>query len=108
MLHAGELLLHDVCPLVTNSVLLSAPVHTLAVQLALVELQQRVLPSVEALKSSLEERHRLVRGPTPIERLDFITTMARWAQREQQGWCVCVCVVCFEQLGHASCCRLLQ
>ncbi|KAF6259447.1 hypothetical protein COO60DRAFT_1460173 [Scenedesmus sp. NREL 46B-D3] len=47
--------------------------------LALVELQRRVLPSVEALKSALEQRHRLARGPTPLERLDWITSISRTA-----------------------------
>lgn len=46
-------------------------------QVALDELQRRVLPSVEALKASLEARHRLSRGPTPLERLDWITSISR-------------------------------
>lgn len=50
-----------------------------APHVALDELQRRVLPSVEALKASLEARHRLSRGPTPLERLDWITSISRTA-----------------------------
>lgn len=42
------------------------------------ELQPLIEPSLVALKSRLEERLRLSRGPTLLERLDFITRLARW------------------------------
>lgn len=52
--------------------------HTcLTLQVALVELQTLVLPSIESLKSRLEQRYTLERGPTPLERLDFITNISR-------------------------------
>jgi hypothetical protein len=50
---------------------------TITCQLALVELQHRVLPSVEGLKAALEALHRLSRGPTPLERLDWLTSISR-------------------------------
>ncbi|KAF8068396.1 hypothetical protein HT031_002085 [Scenedesmus sp. PABB004] len=53
---------------------------------ALAELQRAALPSVAALKSGLEARARLVRGPTPLERLDFITTWSRAASRLFFAW----------------------
>lgn len=49
----------------------------LSLQLALVELQTLVLPSIESIKSRLEQRYTLERGPTPLERLDFITNISR-------------------------------
>jgi hypothetical protein len=51
--------------------------NLMTLQLALEELQRRVLPSVEALKAALEQRHKLSRGPTPLERLDWITGISR-------------------------------
>jgi len=46
-------------------------------QAALRELQPLIDPSLVALKGRLEERIKLSRGPTPLERLDFLTYMAR-------------------------------
>jgi len=48
------------------------------VQLAMMELQRIVLPGVEQMRHVLEQKHRLARGPTPLERLDFITRISRW------------------------------
>lgn len=46
-------------------------------QVALRDLQPLIDPSLTSLKHRLEERVRLSRGPTPLERLDFLTSMAR-------------------------------
>lgn len=46
--------------------------------MAVRELQPLIEPSLVALKSRLEERLRLSRGPTLLERLDFFTYIARW------------------------------
>jgi hypothetical protein len=46
-------------------------------QVALRELQHLVEPSLASLKLRLEERVKLSRGQTMLERLDFFTQMAR-------------------------------
>jgi hypothetical protein len=55
------------------------PRHTThTTQAALSELSARIRPNLLFLKAALETRHRLSRGPTPLERLDFFTKLARW------------------------------
>jgi hypothetical protein len=46
-------------------------------QVALVQLQRIVLPSIDNMRQVLEQKQRLARGPTPLERLDFITHISR-------------------------------
>eukprot|EP00879_Flechtneria_rotunda_P004696 GHRR01004960.1.p1 GENE.GHRR01004960.1~~GHRR01004960.1.p1 ORF type:complete len:884 (+),score=323.86 GHRR01004960.1:843-3494(+) len=53
---------------------------------ALAELQSLVIPNIEAIKSRLEERYRLSRGPTPLERLDFLTKISRTASFVFFSW----------------------
>lgn len=48
------------------------------------ELQPLIQPSLVALTSRLSERVRLSRGPTLLERLDFITRLARWVPPASQ------------------------
>lgn len=47
------------------------------VQVALRELQALVEPNLVNIKATLETRASLSRGPTLLERLDFVTRLAR-------------------------------
>eukprot|EP00775_Hariotina_reticulata_P008232 gene8232-8422_t len=61
-----------------------------------------VLPSIDNMRQVLEQRHRLSRGPTPLERLDFITHISRTASFLFFGWLRALARLCTYISGMLS------